>query len=167
MDELTTEQKRLAHIAYHEAGHVVAAMVLHTPVEFAEITYMDGISGGAAAVHNVRLQYRLLTGKIINESTRQKAKRELLIDLAGIAAEDIFFGEASLSSKDGDMVTVVDAALKLSKGDPQKYIYKVMREVTGILKSHKAQVASIAQRLLEGDRVMREELEELYSKGES
>ena len=148
------EQKLRSHYAHHEAGHVVIAILSRFRVSEAWIkSDNEGIYCGNTTIEATRLVYVSLDGTERQESHQQALRRRLLVDLAGIASEHVFFGECVNGAQIGDIRAASEKILKLAKGDPQKYMNKVLSETIKMIEADHSVVSAVAKKIFDNGQI--------------
>ncbi|WP_291647506.1 hypothetical protein [Bosea sp. (in: a-proteobacteria)] len=181
----------LRRAAVHEAGHVIAAVVLDKPFEFAEIRDEVDSAGGHQSLGVVRI------GKTpITEITVQSLLDEICFLLAGIAAEEAILGNRSIGSggtrgSDLHLATLVALRLEASYGlggglaflggDGEAELIRLlhasqairerveiilaeqMARARSLIEDHRGAAARAAEELLEGKRITDADAERLFT----
>lgn len=179
----------LRRAAVHEAGHVVAAVALEKPFEFAEIRAKEIPAGGHQSLGVVRI------GKTpITELTVQSLPDEICFLLVGIAAEEAILGSRSIGGggtrgSDLHLATLVALRLEASHGlggglaflggDGEAELIRLlhasqairerveiilaeqMARARSLVEDHRGAAARTAEELLEGKRITDADTERL------
>lgn len=146
---MTSSEKYERHVAYHEAGHAI--MGAHFGLEVDHIR-LDFVSGPSVAAVEVAQPGRIvgyhLDGRPVRLTARKAALIEILVSLAGVAAEGEFFGEMCAGGHRSDFDTAIEHAIKIAKGDLEKYLNSKLAEAARIIKQRRNTVEAVALALL-------------------
>ena len=149
----TQENKQMATIealAYHEAGHAAAAILLKRGINYASIVPKEGM------IAHCNLPERKV-------SAAQKPKwleREILVLLSGPASEELYSGAINRRGAAGDF----NGAIELTSDHEyqEEYLDEVYDKAKTFIKNHWEQVQILAHALLEHKHIsgvkMREQL---------
>lgn len=112
--------------AIHEAGHVVMAMHLKVPIEYAEI-----IPSGNVRCLTIPGHYQ----------------DNIHLGLAGIAAEDLFYGDGKYPGGHTDLQQASEIATKSFKGDLNQYMDEQLKLTKRVIFKYRHYVEVIARQL--------------------
>ncbi len=165
----TTSARDRQMTAFHEAGHAVLAYILELDdqIQVASIIKRRDTLG---VVYRTPLEETLT-------SLREDIRRDIVVALGGLAAEEIWFGETTTGPGSDLQHATVRAATMLNAmgggplqailGNPEnrKAIGNLLadckRQAVELLRANEPAVRALAERLLEKNEVAGEELEEL------
>ncbi len=140
-------RKRLYKIAYHEAGHAVVSEVLN-PNSVLQINFLRGKS-------TQNYVNGVTTHKPINSGVNKEyIEKNVMIALAGVAAEEIAFGKKVQRKNGSDMKEVNEGILYLKlffsvKGEKEEIKKHYINEVKKLLKQNRRLLDKIANGLVE------------------
>jgi ATP-dependent Zn protease len=141
-------------IAYHEAGHAVAAR--HTGMRFREVAILSdgrGNSHGHLLHFQTPLWFR--PDLDMNLRIRERCETLALISLAGPAAETRFRGRHNWKSASSDMQQALDLLEYLSDSNREKLAYAQLIHVRAqdVVARGWLRVRAVAEALAERDRL--------------
>jgi hypothetical protein len=118
------ERKRLQSTAYHEAGHAVIAMHLGKAVRRVSIVPEEEEGNLGHVLHFKNRSFRPDIFDLSDARTRRLAEREILVTLAGRAAEMRHTGRPKSSGDGDDLRYVYDVAWRVCMDDEEagKYV---------------------------------------------
>lgn len=181
----------LRRAAVHEAGHVIAAVALEKPFEFAEIHDKVDSAGEYQSLGRVRVGKTPTT-----EITVQSLLDEICFLLAGIAAEEAILGNRSIGGggtrgSDLHLATLVALRLEASYGlggglaflggdgeaellrllhssqavreRIESILHEQMARACALVEDHRGAVGCAAEELLEGKRITDADAERLFT----
>jgi Peptidase family M41 len=140
--------RRLRSVAYHEAGHAVAALELGRSIKYVSIVPTEDRLG---VVHQNALPAWFKPDRSSDGRHRRLIEREVLIDLAGIAAEHRFSGRNNWRGAGSDFHQAIELASYLYHGKVlEKYMAFMVERVRTMVAGPRfwVQVEALAEELL-------------------
>ena len=105
------QSKKLMSVAYHEAGHAVAAFFLKIPLASVTIVPKEGVLGLAQFKMPGWVKTKLDEGVANDAKLDAWIKNHIVATLAGMNAEKLFTGRANHGGAMHDNETVADLAM--------------------------------------------------------